>query len=508
MDNDGKINEVGDASVETVTDSANTAAALAPPKKRCWLFSSMRRRTLFNLIAFSVGLLLVLWSVFIIFLWGVYSPMLESDFKEVGKDAAAIFTRNAEESKVEHASVMSALARREAVSIAVFTKDGADYSVIYTIDTYGNITDEMTESFEAIMIELDSESVFGTVDAVDFTYTDIGTFMCYGCLSHSSAFPEPVYMLVTKLYEVLNTQTMILIYSLIGCTAVVLAGGIIVAVFMSKRQTKLLMDFSENAKQLADGDYSVEFAGGGYEEYENLAHALNTAKDEMAKTEDMRRDMLANVSHDIRTPLTMIRAYAEMLRDMPVDPEKRKKTAEVIISESDRLDVLAGDVMALSKLQAGVAEFKMELNDVSDIARYVLERFDLFRERDGITFETDFDASATAVCDSARIEQVMYNLIVNAINYCGEDKKVIVRVKNKETCVRVEVSDHGKGIEKSELDSVWDRYYRAARSKRSTVGSGLGLSICKSILTAHGAKFGVESELGNGATFWFELKAE
>ena len=127
------------------------------------------------------------------------------------------------------------------------------------------------------------------------------------------------------------------------------------------------------------------------------------------------------------------------------------------------------------------------------------------RERDGIKLEHEIADGVIVSCDKQKIEQVLYNLLTNAINYCGDDKTVILRLKAVDGKARVEVSDHGRGIAADELDAVWNRYYRAARSKRTAVGSGLGLSICKSVLTMHNAEFGVLSEVGEGSTFWFEL---
>ena len=194
-----------------------------------------------------------------------------------------------------------------------------------------------------------------------------------------------------------------------------------------------------------------------------------------------------------------------MLRDMPVDEEKRKRTTEVIISETERLTALTDDVLNYSKLQSGVTEFKFEPCDMSQTARSVLLQFDIYRDRDGIKLSDEIDKKAVVNCDKKRIEQVLYNLIINAINYCGDDKNIILRVKNTNDKVRVEVEDHGKGISPEDRDAVWDRYYRTAHASRTAVGSGLGLSICKNILTAHNALFGVESEEGKGSTFWFEL---
>ncbi|MCH5162174.1 MAG: HAMP domain-containing histidine kinase [Clostridiales bacterium] len=480
----------------------------AVKKRRNW-FGSLKIKTSFTFIAFAAAILVILWAIFLIFIFGVYGRMLENDLAAVG-DAVAARVPSAIEDVDSLQATLSDHAQRDSVSITVFTvgEDGIPNAPIINIDTFGNSIDtEKPESFDAIIADIDFDDVFVKRGGVGRVSTEMGDYMCYGAKRNVSLNGEhtELYILVAEPDDLFNSQTMILIYALVVITAVVLVGAIISSIFMSDYQIRLLRGFSRNAKRLAEGDFDAEFSGGGYEEYDNLASALNAAKDSIKKTEALQRDMIANVSHDIRTPLTMIRAYAEMLRDMPLDPEKRERTAEIIIAESDRLDALTADILNLSKLQAGVVEFKYEPLYIGELAYATLVEFEIFRTRDGVKFETDIDDNALAVCDSSRIFQVFYNLIINAINYSGDDKTVIVRVKNKENAVRVEVADHGKGIEPDELDNVWDRYYRSAHTKRSAVGSGLGLSICKSILEAHKAEYGVTSELGKGTTFWFEL---
>ncbi len=493
------------ADVPSVSQNAETVSNKKKDKRK--RFKSIKKRTSMGFILFAVAILFVLWGIFLVFLFGVYGSMLENDLKKVGMRAASSFPKSVDEASLSaYGKSMSDFAQRESVAVTVFTEKNGEYDVLLNIDTFGNNADDTQDAFIAIMDDIDFKDTFVAGGETTRADTDAGRVLCY-CIRKrvSGSDGGYAYLLVAEAYDIFNSQTMILIWALVACTVVVLGGACVTSVFMSRYQTRLLRGFSKNAKRLADGDYGAVFSGGGYEEYETLATALNTARDEIEKAEHMRRDMIANVSHDIRTPLTMIRAYAEMLRDMPVDPEKRKKTADVIIAESDRLDVMTGDILDLSKLQAGVAEFEYDRIDIAEIARGMLVDFEIYSERDGIKFETNIDDHAFAVCDRVRISQVLYNLVINAVNYCGVDKKVMISVKSDDSIVRVEIGDHGKGIPPEELESVWDRYYRAAHTRRSTVGSGLGLSICKNILIAHGAKYGVASELGIGTTFWFEL---
>ncbi|MDE5593264.1 MAG: HAMP domain-containing histidine kinase [Clostridiales bacterium] len=496
------------ANAKGKTDAQSSAPVLRKKKKRLPLIKSISLRTTIDYCLFSLIVLVLFFAVFLSCLNAFYGRMMDDDVKRVERSAAAGFPKKVDDNSfiMMYKYRLLEIARsNKPIAIAVFVVDENDENdICIMVDDMGNGISDDSDLFNAVMDDMDFNEVFAN-GKIRKAGTPFGTYLCKGS-KHSTEDGGTAYLLVMKPYDVWNQQTVKTIYILGLCTIIVLVLACAFAFFASRHQTKHLTDFSQKAKRLADGDYDVVFSGAGYNEYENLACALNAATHNIQKAEQLQRDIVANVSHDIRTPLTMIRAYAEMLRDMPMDDKKREKTAGVIIDEADRLTALVSDVLNYSKLQSGVSEYKFESTDLSVVASVVLERFDLVRERDGIKLLQDIDSDAVATCDKAKIEQVLYNLIGNAVNYCGDDKTIILRVKKQDGGVRVEVTDHGSGIEQSELDSVWDRYYRSPHATRTVVGSGLGLSICKSILTAHGAEFGIISEIGKGSTFWFELK--
>lgn len=487
-------------------------------KKKKLPFRSIKVLTVFSLFIYALVILVLLWSLFFIFLFGIYEPMQARELSHVGVDATAVFPDRIDDKSMELYKLrMKDYARRENVGVVVFTGDAADdYDMLFSIDTLGNSTSEVTELFTEVLGAIDFNELFNVDGNVLKVKSDLGTFLCYGSINTVSPNNDAVgivdartvnkvFLLLIKPYHLLDSQTNIIIYVLALCSVVVVALAAVVAIIMSRYQTRNIVEISGKAKKLADGDYGVVFSGGGCVEYEILASALNSAKDAIVSTEELQRDVIANVSHDIRTPLTMIRAYAEMLRDMPLDEKKRAKTVGVIIDEADRLNVLADDFLNLSRLQSGVVDFEYERVNLSKLARAVVAQFDIFAERDGIKFECDIEENVYAECDAARIKQVLYNLIGNAVNYRGDDNVVTVSVRSDGGGAAVEVGDHGKGIPPEEVDSVWEKYYRATQTKRTTVGSGLGLTICKNILDAHGAEYGVRSEVGKGTVFMFKL---
>ena len=269
--------------------------------------------------------------------------------------------------------------------------------------------------------------------------------------------------------------------------------------------TKPMTEMTEKAHRLAQGDFDMDFHGVDYgKEMVELAEALNFARDELSKTDRMQKELIANVSHDFKTPLTMIKAYASMIIEISGEnPEKRNQHAQIIIHETDRLTSLVSDVLDLSKISSGIQPLQLQLADISGCVRDALKRFDYLKETQGYRFETDIEDGLFATVDELRLGQVIYNLIGNAVNYTGDDKRVIVQLKRETEGFRFSVRDTGAGIKPEELNGIWDRYYRSnASHKRPVQGTGLGLAIVKTVLEQHGLQFGVDSEVGKGSTFY------
>ncbi len=293
-----------------------------------------------------------------------------------------------------------------------------------------------------------------------------------------------------------------LIASLAAVVAAFAVGGL-----LSMLIARPVAEVTEEAKELARGDYSFNIRKDYFfSEIAELSEALDAARKEVSKADRVQRELIANVSHDFKTPLTMIKAYASMIREISGDDkEKRDAHAQIIIDETDRLNALVSDVLDLSRLKAGGTE-ERTVFDLSEEVRGILSRFDYLSETQGYRIEPVIEEGLTVRADRNRIGQVVYNLVGNAVNYTGEDKRVRVKLFKREEMARLEVIDSGKGIPPEEVDTIWDRYYRSERThKRPVQGSGLGLSIVKNILLQHGSPFGVISEVGKGSCFWAEF---
>ncbi len=267
-----------------------------------------------------------------------------------------------------------------------------------------------------------------------------------------------------------------------------------------------ITELTKKAHRLAEGEFDVDFRGNNYgRELVDLAEGLNFARDELAKTDRMQKELIANVSHDFKTPLTMIKGYASMIMEISGNnPEKRNKHAQIIVDEADRLASLVGDLLDLSKIRSGIAQLSFEEIDMSGYLQEVLDRFAYLKDAQGYRFVLEIEEGLCTRADEVKIGQALYNLIGNAVNYTGEDKTVFVRLKKEnENYFRFSVTDTGAGIKAEELSEIWERYYRSSEThKRPVKGTGLGLSIVKTILERHGFLFGVESEVGKGSTFY------
>lgn len=285
---------------------------------------------------------------------------------------------------------------------------------------------------------------------------------------------------------------------------IALLAGTAFAWYISRKVALPIIAVNRQAKQLETGNYDVVFDGKGYREIEELSQTLTATAKELDKVEGLRRELIANVSHDLRTPLTLISGYAEMMRDLP--GENTPENAAVIIDETKRLTGLVTDLLDMSKLQSGAVELNAEEFSVTDMCRSVIERVSAMLKAENYCISFENEGDITVVADRRMITQAFYNLLTNAVNYTGDDKKIVVRQERNGERVRISVSDTGSGIPEDELPYIWDRYYKSKNAhKRAKIGTGLGLSIVRSAVSLNGGKYGVSSKTGQGSTFWFEI---
>lgn len=295
-------------------------------------------------------------------------------------------------------------------------------------------------------------------------------------------------------------------------TILALTLAFVLAYFISKHISNPIKEINDKAKDLAKGNFNINFDNDTkITEINDLSKTLNYAKDELSKTDEYRRDLMANVSHDLKTPLTMIKAYAEMSMDLHAkNSEKQKEDMNIIISESDRLTTLVNDILTLSVMQSHLDTLELTEFDLIELTKNILKKYKLYQETENYKFIFNHNVDKLIIkADHKKIEQVIYNLINNAINYTGEDNKVTININSDNKKALVEIKDTGKGIKEEDIPYIWDKYYKNKKKhKRNLVGTGLGLSIVKNILELHKYEYGVKTKKNKGSTFYFIITKE
>ncbi len=309
----------------------------------------------------------------------------------------------------------------------------------------------------------------------------------------------PLYPLESTI-EILKSQ-------LVYMSLFTFLGAILIAFLISRFIAKPLEKLTKNARKMGDGNYEIKFEGGYYSEINELADSLNLAVSKLDKADKYQKDLIANVSHDLKTPLTMVKSYAELIRDISGDNrEKRNNHLNIIIDETERLSTLVSDMLDLSAININKATLKREYFNLSAGLEALKPQCDLLSDKGDYVFNWDVEKEIYMYGDKSKIKRSMYNLINNAIKYCGDDKYIEVRLKRKGNNARFEVKDNGKGIPLNEQEDVWSRFFKSSmHHRRPVAGTGLGLPIVKEIIQLHKGKFGLISDVDKGSLFWFEI---
>lgn len=472
----------------------------------------LRQKLLFYFLGFSAIILAVLWFMQTIFLDDLYRAI-----KTVGIERSADFVCDHINDE-DIVSVLDEMHRQNDMRIEVYdTTSGMTFYLLYSSGSkndwrqdylphqlYSYYSDTKLNGGEQLFSE--EKNPPNEFDENNFKMPKAEhkrgvNLTCVRILENGEK--ELMIMLRSSITPIESTVTT-LRFILIIITALLILLSVTMSLVISWKFSKPLKDTNEKANRLAREDYSVAFDSKGYREIEELNATLNYAAAELGLASSLRKELIANVSHDLRTPLTMIKGYAEVMRDIP--GEMNEENLNAIVDESTRLSNLVSDLLDISKLQSGAMPIEKKVFSLTLCTSDILSRFATLSQQQGYSFSFESDGEFFVFADKSRIEQVIYNLISNAVNYSGDKKEIKVTEKHIGDTVRVEISDSGKGIEPEKLKNIWDRYYRADKNhKRAVIGTGLGLSIVKEILDLHGAHFGVVSKVGEGSTFWFEL---
>lgn len=445
------------------------------------------------MVVFSFFILVIFWFFQVTFLNGYYKYFKKNDMINISREIINVYNSS------DAYDTLNMLAYKNNICIEILKNNNVLYSsgtnnscILQDSKTIRKNKNKFINGFEKNI----------TFTAYNYIYND--EIFIYG-----QKLDDGNVIFIGTPLKIMGSISDVIQKEFIYGTFFALIISFLVAYFVSNKVSKPISKMTTESKKMASGNYDLNFDESSIIEINELANTLNNTSKELSKTENLRRELLANVSHDLKTPLTLIRANAEMVRDITFNnEEKRNNNLSVIINETERLNLLVEDILDLSKAQSKTMKLEVRRVNLNELVKSILTRYNVLKERDGYNIIFKSDAVFLVKADVKKLEQVIYNLINNAINYTGSDKVVKINLIDHKNFVRLEVVDTGKGIKKEDLKYIWDKYYRADKSyHRGTLGTGLGLSIVKNILELHGFKYGVQTS-NKGTNFYFDMPKE
>lgn len=471
------------------------------------------------LAAFAAVILIILWLCQVVFLGDIYRTIKTAEIKNAASELSRIVNDTDRLSEA-----VETVSRKNDVCILVLKMLSKETAFkLVSCDAVKNCAIH-NMSMSGIFTLYDSAVKNGgkclqhfRYDAASHLYVGIKAGESYGdpeSIIYSVIVTDTegndVFFILNSVVSPVDATVKTLNILLVAVSVIMISLALLLAIFISGKISKPIIDINNSAKALGAGNYDTRFTGNSYREISELSDTLNYAATELSKVDGLRRELIANTSHDLRTPLTMITGYAEIMRDLP--GENTPENAQVIIDESKRLTSLVNDMLDISKLESGNQTVNSEVFDLTETLRQGMERYNQLRTHDGYHIDFSAEENVTVYTDKSKLLQAFYNIVNNAITYTGTDKLVKVEqsvytdTDDDRRWVRISVTDTGEGIPEDKLALIWDRYYKIDSShKRAAQGTGLGLSIVNKIMKLLGGRCGVQSQVGSGSTFMIEI---
>lgn len=306
-----------------------------------------------------------------------------------------------------------------------------------------------------------------------------------------------------------------------------MAGGIITW-FIAGKITKPILELNRISEKMVHLDFEAKYGGGAHNEIDLLGENINklsaslersiselkTANNELQKDiekkeeiDEMRKEFLANVSHELKTPIALIQGYAEGLTEgVNDDPESRSFYCEVIMDEASKMNHMVQKLLTLNQLEFGNDVVNMERFDLTALVKNYIQSAGILTKQNGIEVRMEEYPPIYVWGDEYKVEEVVMNYFSNAVNHCSGEKKIVVTFNQEESSVRVGIFNTGLPIPEEALPHLWEKFYKVDKARtREYGGSGVGLSIVKAIMESMNRGYGVENYT-NGVLFWFELE--
>lgn len=283
--------------------------------------------------------------------------------------------------------------------------------------------------------------------------------------------------------------------------------SIAVIIVLSRKLAKPLIQMKEATLKMSKGDFTVALSTNGKDELGDLSNAIQLLSNDLNHLRQERKEFLSSIAHELRTPLTFIKGYTDILAKRDLTEQDRQKYLAIIIEETNRLSRLIKDLFDLAKMDENSFVIEKHCLHLDSFFTSIEEKLSPAFQDKGIYFVVCCDNGLTLCADEARLEQILINLLNNALIYCAPGDTTTVTVKKHNEVLSIIVEDTGKGIPKKDLPYIFDRFYRVEKSRsRALGGSGLGLAIVKELVQAHGGEIKVSSEINKGTTFELSFK--
>ncbi len=447
-----------------------------------------------SFIIFGIIMVLMLWLFQIVFLNSFYEIFKKRELRKIGNDVIRYFGTEEFETKVYEESL------KKGVAIRILDSNGTVVYPLNYLDLISppRLSDGEYKDLVERTLEDPSKMVFYEQHLEQLNLTKLI------CAQPLKGGDNLYYLYMTTVLEPIDATTNVLQNQLLIISVVIILLSLVISYFISKKIANPISELTDSAKQLSLGDYNVEFDSEGFVEVRELSEYLNMAKSEMINAINMRSDLLANVSHDLKTPITVIKSYAEMIRDITgKDDQQREEDLNIIIDEANHLTDLIDEILDLTRTEASLRNLKLIPINMEQLSLEIIEKYNhLYKTKNQVTVKVSGEPYLLA--DYDKMVQVIYNLIGNALAYSTEDDDVKVEITNDGKHFIYQVKDTGQGIIDTDKDKIWTQYYRSSKNhKRTGKGSGLGLYIVQNVLEAHGFEYGVKDNKPRGSVFYF-----
>ncbi len=475
---------------------------------------SIKWQIFIYLLLFCGCLLILLWLSQVVFLPSVYEKTRINEMLIASKQIENIVKNNKDLNSITE------IAEKNEACVIVMAANG---TIVHSTDVQRDCMLHKSSYMDLLEIVVNTKERGGELKGV---YSSNNPFQAdviidYSASNKSDNVPQSMvyckqvviddtvigYIILNVRLSPVNATVSTIQSQLKSITLFMILFSLVLATFISHYISKPIEKLSGQVQRLATGDYEVVFDAKGYNEINQLSRSLNYTAGELGKVETLRRDFIANVSHDLRTPLTLIGGYAELMRDIP--GENNAENAQAILSETHRLTSLVNDILDMSRIQSGAVPMAKKQYNLTESITKTIHNMQNLLKQDGYVITLHHSGDIIVSADEARISQSFYNLLINAVNYTGEDKHIYVTLSSGDGYAKVSVTDTGEGVAEKDLPYVWERYYKNDKNhKRSVTGTGIGLSIVRSVISSHNGEYGVYNTEDKGACFWFSIPIE